>query len=906
LKYDINYNCRLTIITLDSLGYSHNSTGRQLKAYLMLEGKKWSHSFEDIITVPGKGIPQQKNFDDCGVCTLGYIGVILQDPDRVVKGLLQGKFDSETCLSDAGQLRNVIRSDLKGKQRERGSQRDIATPFDFVFPPPKPKSPLASEGVNGVGNLATPPSPSNFQGATNRVLPPNGNINKDNKSLLSPVQTPDLDSDTDARVQKLQRDSFGLSPEKTSSSVFPPSALGAQLEKETEAASLSDDETPKAQAQAVSTAQSPKTPVTDSSTSSAWGDPNSPCAGKNTTFSSESIMQDTLGGIGQAPTKFDDIQSSDTYNDRMKRFWKTASNTATPKVLNSASNMPEALSARKGKSVPPSIRKDNLVDAGVNTPEYAQTTSSSGVTARETGGSAIDTFNDTPIAAAVVPSTSTTLDVPNKALNRNPSHYSLPESPLAEQGIGPSKFSFIETTGETTGTSSIAGDIYDVPDDTEESIQKSQVHSLPPSSLYLRFSMRADDKLQKRKRHYRPIYPKKLQRSEGDNDVAASTLRNPSDTPPSSLRNNQSSVPKLTAISAKKSLPRVKKNKATPATIVEPRILASTMSEQVTVEESIRHSTATETLWEQQAPNSSIESEIEGATNEHPTLSHVPLASPSGPLGMGQPSTDMEGDSREKDIAAANTLASLYGPVGSRIDAPDGFPSMEAESIEKSVPQTIWNGNFVNAGIQSAAYPSAGETIVEHIKGDQVETEPDLVTVKGDSLSSFIDTTDNQREAILNEMMAIGSNDPLNFDDPQTSTLSREYVGGEGIAVPALSSTFGSRRDAPGRSPEGAVSGECHPSLCKNPEMKDTNFKIMQGSPVSNGEHVEEHTERASEVGRDATQGSGDGNGGMRDGHDDPFLGCSSFTDDLLWETSAFEGEGESLLWAAPLEDESL
>jgi hypothetical protein len=181
---------------------------------------------------------------------------------------------------------------------------------------------------------------------------------------------------------------------------------------------------------------------------------------------------------------------------------------------------PEAESTRNAKSVPPTVRKDNLGVEDVN----AQTTSSSapsspGVTTRETGSSAIDT----PVAAGVaVPST------PNEAQDGD-SH----QSPTMD-GV-PVLSPVVSMKGDLLGPMpcSANGDIYDVPDDTAVESKKSLVHSLPSSSLYLQFSMRADDKLQKRKRHYDPVYPNKLQRSKCDNDVTTSTLGNPPDTLPS-------------------------------------------------------------------------------------------------------------------------------------------------------------------------------------------------------------------------------------------------------------------------------------------------------------------------------------------------------------------------------------
>lgn len=79
---------------LDSFGTPHPDTAEKLKEYLVLEGQtKHSLCFETsgISAVLAKDIPRQNNFYDCGVYIIWYFKVLLQSPDDLVDGLLQGK-----------------------------------------------------------------------------------------------------------------------------------------------------------------------------------------------------------------------------------------------------------------------------------------------------------------------------------------------------------------------------------------------------------------------------------------------------------------------------------------------------------------------------------------------------------------------------------------------------------------------------------------------------------------------------------------------------------------------------------------------------------------------------------------------------------------------------------------------
>ncbi|KAI9766261.1 MAG: hypothetical protein M1840_006675 [Geoglossum simile] len=84
------------IITLDSLGLAHNVTARNLKEYLVEEGKtkrRLQVSIQDIGAMNSKEIPLQGNFCDCGIYLLIYIEKFLRDPRSFVNRILTREMD---------------------------------------------------------------------------------------------------------------------------------------------------------------------------------------------------------------------------------------------------------------------------------------------------------------------------------------------------------------------------------------------------------------------------------------------------------------------------------------------------------------------------------------------------------------------------------------------------------------------------------------------------------------------------------------------------------------------------------------------------------------------------------------------------------------------------------------------
>ncbi|KAK5016246.1 hypothetical protein LTR39_002181 [Cryomyces antarcticus] len=92
-KYDTE---QPIIVILDSLGLSHPAAVRNLKDYLIMEGKtKRSRDIElkDLKGMTAKGVPQQENFCDCGLYLLGYVAKFMKDPKEFLRKILTREFN---------------------------------------------------------------------------------------------------------------------------------------------------------------------------------------------------------------------------------------------------------------------------------------------------------------------------------------------------------------------------------------------------------------------------------------------------------------------------------------------------------------------------------------------------------------------------------------------------------------------------------------------------------------------------------------------------------------------------------------------------------------------------------------------------------------------------------------------
>ncbi|KAI9659771.1 MAG: hypothetical protein M1829_006533 [Trizodia sp. TS-e1964] len=110
-KYDVD---KPVIISMDSLGVTHSATARNLKEYLVCESKRkpsLSLSVSDISGMTARGIPEQDNFCDCGIFLLAYMEKFLNDPQGLVKKILQRELDQafDWPTMNASKMRHDLR-----------------------------------------------------------------------------------------------------------------------------------------------------------------------------------------------------------------------------------------------------------------------------------------------------------------------------------------------------------------------------------------------------------------------------------------------------------------------------------------------------------------------------------------------------------------------------------------------------------------------------------------------------------------------------------------------------------------------------------------------------------------------------------------------------------------------------
>lgn len=119
----LTVDSRPIIFALDSLGHSRGHTMQNLKRYLVMEGKTKRSlriKISDIRRKTVKGIPQQDNIFDCGVCLLVYMKKFFQDPAAFVDGLVQGELDEKHWRDfDASKMRVEIREIILDLERHR-------------------------------------------------------------------------------------------------------------------------------------------------------------------------------------------------------------------------------------------------------------------------------------------------------------------------------------------------------------------------------------------------------------------------------------------------------------------------------------------------------------------------------------------------------------------------------------------------------------------------------------------------------------------------------------------------------------------------------------------------------------------------------------------------------------------
>jgi hypothetical protein len=116
------------IVILDSMGMTHSKTVSNIKQYIAAEGKDkrgMDINPTELSGINARGIPQQKNFSDCGVYLCGYVDKFMQDPKAFGQKLLAQEFDVESDWPDMdpNHMRKNIREMLQDIYADQEKQR---------------------------------------------------------------------------------------------------------------------------------------------------------------------------------------------------------------------------------------------------------------------------------------------------------------------------------------------------------------------------------------------------------------------------------------------------------------------------------------------------------------------------------------------------------------------------------------------------------------------------------------------------------------------------------------------------------------------------------------------------------------------------------------------------------------
>ncbi|KAI5243061.1 cysteine proteinase [Aureobasidium subglaciale] len=91
------------LILLDSLSGSHPTEIKNLKQYVVHEGReKRSLDFDhsELRGMAARGLPQQTNFCDCGVYLIGYMEAFHRDPAEFVRKIMSRELDHDNDFAD--------------------------------------------------------------------------------------------------------------------------------------------------------------------------------------------------------------------------------------------------------------------------------------------------------------------------------------------------------------------------------------------------------------------------------------------------------------------------------------------------------------------------------------------------------------------------------------------------------------------------------------------------------------------------------------------------------------------------------------------------------------------------------------------------------------------------------------
>jgi sentrin-specific protease 7 len=200
------------IITLDSLGASHTPAVASLRAYL---AKEFEHKRNKVLEalpqqlgMKAVGLPEQDNFNDCGVYLLAYFQEFVRDPDQFVKALLH-KEKTKWEMNPAEyrtDFRDTILREQKRYQNNLGRgqatnkipvETSSKSPVKTAEPAPTQKSPAAPQPQEPPKTKPSLP-PARSPGQSSRTLRPSSS------PANPPGAWPDNDAPSGDEVMLLQ------------------------------------------------------------------------------------------------------------------------------------------------------------------------------------------------------------------------------------------------------------------------------------------------------------------------------------------------------------------------------------------------------------------------------------------------------------------------------------------------------------------------------------------------------------------------------------------------------------------------------------------------------------------------------------------------------------------------------
>ncbi|KAF2768781.1 hypothetical protein EJ03DRAFT_328084 [Teratosphaeria nubilosa] len=183
--YDSN---KPLIITLDSLGYTHNAELRTLKDYVCCEAEAKREIKVERDALQGltaKGLPEQTNFCDCGIYVIGYMEQFVQDPARFVEKVASRRLDREEDFAsfDPNAKRKQIRDSLLALQKEQENHgQEKKTTVAVNNPAPK-----AQEVAKAAQRTSLSPEKP-FEKPRRSMKEPLAEGRSDTRSALKPTQ----------------------------------------------------------------------------------------------------------------------------------------------------------------------------------------------------------------------------------------------------------------------------------------------------------------------------------------------------------------------------------------------------------------------------------------------------------------------------------------------------------------------------------------------------------------------------------------------------------------------------------------------------------------------------------------------------------------------------------------------